>query len=65
MLLPMAFLQLLEKDGRKFKGRNNLTKEELQEILEFDDEYYQTEEEHIISNYQELQKQLDAMNNHD
>ena len=60
----MAFLQLLKKDGKKFKGCESLTKEQLKEVLMFDQSEFENTGEHIITNYPELQAQLDAMNNH-
>lgn len=58
MLLTMKQLTLMEKaiGKEKFKARTDLTKDEIKEVLELDAWYFDIEHEHLITNYEELQK---------
>lgn len=60
MLLKMKQLMLMEEaiGDEKFKARTDLTEDEIKEVLELDDWYFEIEHEHLITNHEELQKKI-------
>lgn len=58
MLLKMKHLMLMEEavGENKFKARENLTNEEIDDLLELDAWYYDIEKDHLIINHEELRK---------
>lgn len=58
MLLKMKHLMLMEKaiGNEKFKARTDLTEAQIKKVLELDDWYFEIEQEHLITNYNELRK---------
>lgn len=55
LLLPRKFEPLLDADGpEKFRAKDGLTEEQKIVLREFDAEYYEYNDEHIITNYHTL-----------
>ena len=55
MLLKMEHLVLLVEDGEgKFKALPGLTEKQKETLRGIDAAYYELEEEHLITNYEEL-----------